>query len=81
MQEILDDDFLENVGYFFDVNVCEFPYPEIQQLRALEAFRRSQVRMPALKENILNLRSCFHREKVIKREHEKRLFRASELPD
>lgn len=27
------------------------------------------------------LRSCFHREKVIKREHEKRLFRASELPD
>lgn len=55
MQEILDDDFLENVEYFFDVNVCEFPYPEIQQLRALEAFRRSQVRMPALKENILNL--------------------------
>ena len=27
------------------------------------------------------VRSCFHREKVIKWEHEKRLFRAAELPD
>ena len=53
--KILEDDFLEQVGYSFDVHVREFPYPEIIQSTALENFRRSFMLNPSLKECILDL--------------------------
>lgn len=55
VRECPDENFLEKADHFLDVHVRENPYPEIQQYRALEAFRRSQVQTPALKECILNL--------------------------
>ena len=39
--KILEDDFLEQVGYSFDVHVREFPYPKIIKSMALENFRCS----------------------------------------
>ncbi|MBQ3337398.1 MAG: AAA family ATPase [Selenomonadaceae bacterium] len=53
--EILPDDFLERLGYSFDIHVQEFPYPEIMQSTALENFRCSFMQTPALKECILDL--------------------------
>lgn len=53
--EALNENFLELVGYSFEVHVREFPYPEIMQSAALENFRRSFMQKPALKECILDL--------------------------
>lgn len=50
-----DEDFLAETGYTFEINVREYPYPEIQQRRALENFRLGNMENPALKEAIFDL--------------------------
>ena len=49
------EDFLTETGYTFEINVREFPYPEIQQRNALKNFRLGIMESPSLKEAIFDL--------------------------